>query len=53
MSAPGTAVRMSYRQAVREGLRGASAYDLLDGYCQRLVIGGAPLWRAHERAGVR
>ncbi|MGA2044394.1 MAG: hypothetical protein ABSG83_13610, partial [Roseiarcus sp.] len=33
--------------AVREGLRGASAYDLLDGYCQRLVIGGAPLWRAH------
>lgn len=33
--------------AVREGLRGASAYDLFDGYCQRLVIHGAPLWRAH------
>ncbi len=33
--------------AVREGLRGASAYDLFDGYCQRLVIHGVPLWRAH------
>jgi adenylate cyclase len=33
--------------AVREGLRGASAYDLFDGYCQRLVVSGAPLWRAH------
>jgi adenylate cyclase len=33
--------------AVREGLRGASAYDLFDGYCQRLVIHGAPLWRAY------
>ena len=33
--------------AVREGLRGATAYDLFDGYCQRLVINGAPLWRAH------
>jgi len=33
--------------AVREGLRGATAYDLFDGYCQRLVIHGAPLWRAH------
>jgi len=33
--------------AVREGLRGASAYDLFDGYCQRLVVHGAPLWRAH------
>jgi adenylate cyclase len=32
--------------AVREGLRGASAYDLFDGYCQRLVIHGVPLWRA-------
>ena len=31
--------------AVREGLRGASAYDLFDGYCQRLVIHGVPLWR--------
>src|SRR5579863_9300 len=33
--------------AVREGLRGADAYCLFDGYCQRLVIGGTPLWRAH------
>jgi adenylate cyclase len=33
--------------AVREGLRGATAYDLFDGYCQRLVINGTPLWRAH------
>jgi adenylate cyclase len=33
--------------AVREGLRGAAAYELFDGYCQRLVIHGAPLWRAH------
>ncbi|MBV9906738.1 MAG: adenylate/guanylate cyclase domain-containing protein [Hyphomicrobiales bacterium] len=33
--------------AVREGLRGADAYQLFDGYCQRLVIHGAPLWRAH------
>jgi hypothetical protein len=33
--------------AVREGLRGASAYDLFDGYCQRLVIHGVPLWRVH------
>jgi adenylate cyclase len=33
--------------AVREGLRGAEARDLFDGYCQRLVIHGIPLWRAH------
>jgi len=33
--------------AVEEGLRSASAYDLFDGYCQRLVIHGTPLWRAH------
>ena len=33
--------------AVREGLRGATAYDLFDGFCQRLVIEGVPLWRAH------
>ena len=33
--------------AVRQGLRGASAYDLFDGYCQRLVADGTPLWRAH------
>src|SRR5208283_797442 len=33
--------------AVREGLRGADAYQLFDGYCQRLVIDGTRLWRAH------
>src|SRR5271154_3410769 len=33
--------------ALREGLRGASAYDLFDGYCQRLVVHNVPLWRAH------
>jgi adenylate cyclase len=33
--------------AVREGLRGADSYHLFDGYCQRLVIDGIPLWRAH------
>ena len=33
--------------AVREGLRGADAYELFDGYCQRLVSHGTPLWRAH------
>jgi adenylate cyclase len=33
--------------AVREGLRGAGARELFDGYCQRLVIDGIELWRAH------
>ena len=33
--------------AVREGLRSAGAYELFDGYCQRLVIHGIELWRAH------
>jgi adenylate cyclase len=33
--------------AVREGLRGADAHHLFDGYCQRLVIDGTQLWRAH------
>jgi len=33
--------------AVREGLRGTSAYYLFDGFCQRLVTDGVPLWRAH------
>jgi adenylate cyclase len=33
--------------AVREGLRGADAYHLFDGFCQRLVIDGTQLWRAH------
>ncbi len=34
--------------AVREGLRGAVATELFDGYCQRLVVHGIPLWRAHS-----
>jgi adenylate cyclase len=33
--------------AVREGLRGAPGFDLFDGFCQRLVIEGVQLWRAH------
>ncbi len=33
--------------AVRAGLRGAAADELFDGYCQRLVIHGTPLWRGH------
>ena len=33
--------------AVQEGLRGAAAHELFDGYCQRLVLHGTPLWRAH------
>ena len=32
---------------MREGLRGATAGDLFDGYCQRLVASGCALWRAH------
>jgi adenylate cyclase len=31
--------------AVHQGLRGASAYELFDGFCQQLVISGVPLWR--------
>ncbi len=33
--------------AMGEGLRGATAGELFDGYCQRLVIGGMALQRAH------
>jgi adenylate cyclase len=33
--------------AVREGLGGTTSYKLFDGYCQRLVLHGVPLWRAH------
>jgi adenylate cyclase len=32
--------------AVRQGLFGAGAAELFDGFCQRLVFGGLPLWRA-------
>ena len=31
--------------AVRRGLRGADAASLFDGFCQRLVETGVPLWR--------
>ena len=37
--------------AVRRGLRGADAASLFDGFCQRLVENGIPLWRAF--AGMR
>jgi adenylate cyclase len=37
--------------AVGEGLRGTEAAPLFDGFCQRLVIAGVPLWRAF--AGMR
>jgi len=37
--------------AVREGLRGVGVDELFDGFCQRLVIAGLPLWRAF--AGMR
>jgi adenylate cyclase len=33
--------------AMQSGLRGATAGDLFDGYCQRLVITGFPLMRAY------
>lgn len=33
--------------SVREGLRGATAGELFDGYCQQLVIAGVPLQRGH------
>ncbi len=37
--------------AVSEGLRGTEAVQLFDGFCQRLVDAGVPLWRAF--AGMR
>ena len=37
--------------AVSEGLRGTEAAQLFDGFCQRLVDAGVPLWRAF--AGMR
>ncbi|HEX3523046.1 MAG TPA: adenylate/guanylate cyclase domain-containing protein, partial [Stellaceae bacterium] len=33
--------------AVSEGLRGVAADALFDGFCQRLVIAGIPLWRGY------
>jgi adenylate cyclase len=33
--------------AVSEGLRGAAADRLFDGFCQRLVVAGVPLWRGY------
>jgi adenylate cyclase len=33
--------------AVQAGLRGVAAYELFDGFCQRLVIDGIALWRAY------
>ena len=37
--------------AVRQGLHGAAVDALFDGFCQRLVIAGLPLWRGF--AGMR
>ena len=37
--------------AVREGLRGADAYHLFDGYCQRLVIDGIAAVAGARRDG--
>jgi adenylate cyclase len=31
--------------AVRQGLLGTAAAELFDGFCQRLVVAGVPLWR--------
>ena len=33
--------------AVEGGIRGVASEALFDGYCQRLVVNGVPLWRAH------
>src|SRR3954451_21084403 len=33
--------------AVSEGLRGTAADQFFDGFCQRLVIAGLPLWRGY------
>jgi adenylate cyclase len=32
--------------AVRQGLLGTAAAELFDGFCQRLVLAGFPMWRA-------
>jgi adenylate cyclase len=32
--------------SVRQGLRGSAVDALFDGFCQRLVVAGIPLWRA-------
>jgi len=40
-----------HRWAVDQGLRGAAAEGLFEGFCQRLVAAGVPLWRAF--AGMR
>ena len=37
--------------AVRQGLRGLPSEELFDGFCQRLVGAGVPLWRGF--AGTR
>jgi len=45
-SALGRRIIDTHIWAVREGLRGTNAETLFDGYCQRLIADGAPLWRA-------
>src|SRR6516162_3084453 len=33
--------------AVRQGLLGAAAAELFDGFCRRLIEAGVPLWRSY------
>src|SRR6516162_4976308 len=33
--------------AVRQGLLGAPAAELFDGFCRRLISAGVPLWRGY------
>jgi adenylate cyclase len=44
-SALGRRIIEVHRWAVRAGLSGETAHDLFDGFCQRLVSDGVPLWR--------
>jgi hypothetical protein len=37
----------TYVWAVQAGLRAAVSNDLFDGFCQRMILDGVPLWRAY------
>ncbi len=43
----GRSIADLYAWAVEEGLRGSTALELFDGFCQRLVTGGMPLLRGY------
>jgi adenylate cyclase len=43
----GQRINETHVWAVQQGLDAATSYDLFDGYCQRLVVNGVPLWRAY------